>query len=406
VGQAVTVMNYDTRIDTAADGSMPEPFNPLETVDEDERRTRRRMWIGVAIAAVVIIGLWLLAHRNGAGEDLGTATGAQAPTVTVIAPGRTTVSGRITATGTLAARRELPIGIAGEGGQVAQVLVQPGQWVRRGQVLAVLDRSVQVQQEASQGAQIQVSRADAQLAQANLDRAQKLVARGFISKADIDRLTATRDAAAARVRVASAQLGELRARTQRLNIVAPEAGLVLERKVEPGQVVSSGSGVLFRMAQGGEMEMLAQLSETDLAKISPGIAAEVTPVGSTRAFTGQVWQVSPVIDPETRLGRVRIALSYAPELRPGGFANAEIIAGTVVAPVLAESAVLSDNAGSYVFIVDANNKVVRRPIKTGSITAQGVIVVEGLNGSERVVQRAGAFLQPGETVKPKTAPGR
>ncbi len=298
-------MNYDTRIDTTADGVVPDSFNPLDAIDDDERRKRRRMWIGLAIAAVVIIGLWLLAHRKGPVDDLTTAAGAQTPTVTVIAPGRTTVSGRITATGTLAARRELPIGIAGEGGQVVQVLVQPGQWVRRGQVLAVIDRSVQVQQEASQGAQVSVSRADAQLAQANLDRAQKLVARGFISKADIDRLIATRDAAVARVRVASAQLGELQARTQRLNIVAPEAGLVLERKVEPGQVVSSGSGVLFRMAQGGEMEMLAQLSENDLAKISPGVSAEITPVGSTRSFTGQVWQVSPIIDPETRLGRVR-----------------------------------------------------------------------------------------------------
>jgi HlyD family secretion protein len=181
---------------------------------------------------------------------------------------------------------------------------------------------------------------------------------------------------------------------------------VLERRVEPGQVVSSGSGVLFRMAQGGEMEMLAQLSENDLAKISPGVSADVTPVGSARTFTGQVWQVSPVIDPETRLGRVRIALSYAPELRPGGFANAEVVAGAVVAPVLAESAVLSDNAGSYVYIVDGSNKVVRRPVKTGAITDKGVIILEGLNGSERVVQRAGAFLQPGETVKPKTAPKR
>jgi RND family efflux transporter MFP subunit len=399
-------MNYDTRIDTAADGPASNPFNPLDGVDEDDRRNRRRMWIGVAIAAVVIIGLWLLAHRKGPADELNAASGAQTPTVTVISPGRTTVAGRITATGSLAARRELPIGVAGEGGQVAQVLVEPGQWVRSGQVLAVIDRSVQVQQEASQGAQIQVARADAQLAQANLDRAQKLVARGFISKADIDRLTATRDAAVARVRVASAQLGELQARTHRLNIVAPEAGLVLERKVEPGQVVSSGSGVLFRLAQGGEMEMLAQLSENDLAKITPGVAAEVTPVGSAKAFTGQVWQVSPVIDPQTRLGRVRVALSYAPELRPGGFANAEIIAGAVVAPVLAESAVLSDNSGSYVFVIDGNNKVVRRPVKTGSITENGVIIVEGLNGSERVVERAGAFLQPGETVKPKIAPKR
>ena len=84
--------------------------------------------------------------------------------------------------------------------------------MKQGQVLAIVDRSVQVQQQASSAAQIQVAQADARLAQANLDRALKLVDRGFISKADIDRLTATRDSAQARVRVASATYGELGAR--------------------------------------------------------------------------------------------------------------------------------------------------------------------------------------------------
>src|SRR5690606_22032384 len=142
----------------------------------------------------------------------------QAPVVSVISPGRTTVAGRISVTGTLAARREEPVGIAGEGGQVAQVLVEPGQWVRAGQVLAVIDQSVESQQRASLAAQIQVAEADARLAQSNLDRALKLVDRGFISKADVDRLTATRDAANARVQVARAQFGEQQARVRRLNI--------------------------------------------------------------------------------------------------------------------------------------------------------------------------------------------
>jgi HlyD family secretion protein len=394
-------MNYDARIDAVADGPEPEPFNPLDDLDGGERRARRRTYIMGAIAALVVIGLWLLVHRNDPPSEATARAGGQAPAVTVLAPGRTTVAGRIGATGSLAARRELPVGVAGEGGQVAQVLVEPGQWVRQGQVLATIDRSVQTQQQASAAAQVQVARADAQLAQANLERAQQLIERGFISKADIDRLTATRAAAASRVRVAQAQLAELRARTSRLNIVAPAGGLILERNVEPSQIVSSGSGALFRIAKGGEMEMLANLSESDLAKVSVGVPAEVTPVGTDKSFTGQIWQVSPIIDPQTRLGSVRIALSYAPELRPGGFASATIIAGTVVAPVLPESALLSDNEGSYVFIVDADNKVVRRPVKTGEITDRGVIVLGGLTGSERVVQRAGAFLQPGETVVPK-----
>jgi RND family efflux transporter MFP subunit len=394
-------MNYDAKID-AAGGEEDTSYNPLIASDEDDRRSGRRMWIVAAAAVLLMVGLWFVLHHKSAGK-LETNTATEVPVVTVIAPGRSTIAGRISATGTLAARREMPVGSVGEGGQVVEVRVEPGQWVRQGQVLAVIDRSVQAQQEVGLAASIRVAQADARLAQSNLERAQKLVARGFISKADIDRLTATRDAANARVGVARAQLGEMKARVRRLDIVAPADGLLLERKVEPGQVVASGSTALFRIAKGGELELLARLTEEDLAAITPGVSATVVPVGSTKSFTGQVWQISPVIDPQTRQGTARVALSYAPELRPGGFANVEIAAGTMVAPMLPESAVLSDSKGSYVYVIDRNNKVVRRDVKTGGITDRGIAVLSGLTGNERIVQRAGAFLSAGETVKPQLA---
>jgi RND family efflux transporter MFP subunit len=314
----------------------------------------------------------------------------------------------INVSGAIAARREMPVGSVGEGGQVVDVRVEAGDWVKQGQVLAVVDRSVQSQQQAGQSAQVDVAAANARLAQANLDRALKLVDRGFISRADVDRLTATRDAAVAQVSVARAQLGQLRAQAARLNILSPADGLILERRVERGQVVGGGSGVLFRVAKGGELELLARVSETDLAGLSPGVTAKVTPAGSSRSFTGQVWQVSPVIDPVTRQGTARIALAYAPELRPGGFASVEIASGAVVAPKLPESALMSDNRGSFVYIVGADNKVERRAVKTGTVAADGIAVVSGLSGNERIVLRAGGFLQPGETVNPKpvAAPAR
>lgn len=373
--------------------------NPLELGGEEDRSSKRNLIIGAVLLLVLLIGIAYFLNRDGAAGD--GEKKQQAPVVSVITPGRGTIEGTITATGTLAARRELPVGIAGEGGQVVSVLVEPGQWVRAGQVLAVIDRSVQVQQAASQTAQIQVARANADLAEANYQRALKLVDKGFVSKADVDRLRAARDGAFAQVRVASAQAGVLSAQLRRLNVVAPAAGLVLERRIEPGQVVSAGSGVLFRLAQGGEMELKAQLGETDLAKIAPGVTASVVPVGTDQSFTGQVWQLAPVIDPTSRQGTARIALAYAPGLRPGGFATATIKSGTLVAPMLPESAILSDNQGNYVYVVDKDNKARRRPVKTGLVTEQGVAVVEGLDGSERVVLRAGGFLQPDETVQPR-----
>lgn len=401
-------MNYDARIDTAspggADGTVTAYADPLDDGSEQARRDKRRMWLFLAIAAVLLTGIWFWMHRDDK-SAAADSKASQVPLVTVVTPGRTTVAGKISSTGTLAARREMPVGVAGEGGQVVRVLVEPGQWVGAGQTLAVIDRSVQTQQSASLAAQIQVTQADARLAQANLDRATALVAKGFVSKADVDRLTATRDAANARVRVARASLGELQARTNRLNIVAPAGGLVLERRVEPGQVVGVGSGVLFNLAKGGEMELLARLSETDLAAIAPGTSVIVTPVGSQRSFNGQVWQISPVIDPQTRQGIARVAIAYAPELRPGGFASAEIVSGTVVAPVLPESAILSDDKGSYVYLVGKDRKVVRRNVSTGVVSADGIAIVDGLDGSEQVVLRAGAFLSPGETVQVKRATG-
>ncbi|MBL7373106.1 efflux RND transporter periplasmic adaptor subunit, partial [Escherichia coli] len=88
--------------------------------------------------------------------------------------------------------------------------------------------------------------------------------------------------------------------------------------------VSGGSGVLFRMAMGGQMELRAQLAEADLLRTHVGSTAQVTPTGSAQVFSGTVWQVSPVIDPNTRQGIARIQLSYDPALRPGGFASTQI----------------------------------------------------------------------------------
>jgi HlyD family secretion protein len=406
-------MNYDARIDVgngdpriAGDDANlhPElPSHPLDHVDAEEHRIRRRNLVLAGLAAVALIGLWFATHRSHAPSLEGDAS-SQAPTVSVIVPGSTAVAGTINATGTLAARRELPVGSVGEGGAVASVLVDAGQWVHQGQVLATLDRSVQVQQQSNQQAQIAAAHADARLAQADLDRAQKLVSHGFISGAEIDRLTATRDGASARVHVAQALLGEINARIRRLSIVAPANGLLLERNVDPGQVVTNSSTVLFRIAKDGEMELQAKLSESDLAQLSVGQAAQVTPVGASHSFVGHIWQLSPVIDPQSRQGTARIALAYAPALRPGGFATVDIQSGTMQAPLLPESAMLADNQGNYVFVVGKGNKVERRAIKIGLVTDKGIAVAQGLTGSERVVLRAGAFLSGGESINPILAP--
>lgn len=396
-------MNYETQI-TADSGHALSSQHDLEA---GNGAVNKRRWLIIAglIAAGLVVAAFLLMRSEEAGTLAAGKDNSQAPTVSVVSPGRATIESTISATGTIAARRELPVGVVGEGGRVVSVPVEQGQWVSAGQVLASIDRSVQSQQARSAAAQIEVARADAQLAQNNLERALKLVERGFVSKADVDRLTATRDAARARVEVALAQYNELLARNARLNILAPESGLLLERMVEPGQTVGAGSGILFRIAKGGEMELQARVGEGELARLAPGVAARVVPVGTDQVFDGQVWQIEPTIDPQTRQGVARVALSYAPGLRPGGFATATINSGTLIAPMLPESAIQSDAKGSYVYIVGPDNKVARRAVKTGIVTAGGIAVTSGLTGSEQVVLQAGGFLNPGDTVKPVRTKG-
>jgi HlyD family secretion protein len=374
----------------------------LVVVDASRRRRRLVIIGAIAALALFVIGLVVITGRGAEKPAPGAAGGAgQIPTVTVVVPGRSNVGRVITASGPLAAKRDQPIGIAGQGGRVVRVLVDAGQWVRAGQVLAIIDRSVQTQQAAQLAAQIDAAKAQAALAQADYDRALALQGRGFISKAEIDAKKAARDAAFAQVKVAQAQLGATRAQINQLSVVAPVSGLVLARNVELGQIVSPGSGALFRLAEGGQMEMQAQLAQQDLAAVHVGMPAQVTPVGSQRSFTGTVWLVAPVIDPQSRLGQVRIAVPYDPAIKPGGFAEAKITAGETSTPLLPQSAVLSDEKGNYVYIINGRNEVERRDITIGNVNDAGVTIASGLSGNEAVVLSAGPFLNPGQKVNPK-----
>jgi RND family efflux transporter MFP subunit len=381
-------------------------FSSSDTLVVVDRSKRRRNIIiaMVAILAILVAAFFIFSGgEDKAAADAEAAKG-QVPTVTVVVPGRSQIARTVTASGALAARHDQPVGVAGEGGMVRAVLVEAGTWVRQGQVLATVDRSVQSQNIAQLAAQVQVARADAALAQNEFERSQSLVGRGFVSKADLDRKKAARDAAFARIRVAEANLSAMRAQVGRLDIRAPKSGLILSRNIEVGQVVGPGSGALFHLAENGQMEMKAQMSQQDLAFIHQGMPATVTPTGTDRSFTGQVWQVAPMIDPRSRLGEVRIAIPYDPAIRPGGFGEARITSGTTTAPLLPQSAVLSDDRGNYVYIINGKNEVERRAIKIGTVEDNGVTIAEGVSGNERVVLSAGPFLNPGQKVKPRSQP--
>jgi hypothetical protein len=156
---------------------------------------------------------------------------------------------------------------------------------------------------------------------------------------------------------------------------------------------------LFRLAQDGEIELRGQVAEQDLPKIQVGQTAQVRITGIDKPFVGTVRLLGAVIDPQTRLGTVRISLAPDPNLRPGGFARAEVTISREQRAVVPQTAVLADAQGTYVMIVGADSRVERRAVRVTGTGDGGLLVSEGITGHERIVVTAGAFLQAGELVR-------
>ncbi len=362
----------------------------------------KRGW-GLVITLALLLGGGLALRLVQATTPKDPNAGKAAiPTVSVTAVTSSLAPTLVSIVGTIAARYDMPIGVEGDGGRVAAIYVEAGDHVKRGQVLARLNVSVLQPQVGSLSAALEQSRAEEALAEAEYKRAEKVGASGALSTEETERRRSTALTAAAKVKVAAAQLTEAQARLARTDVRAPADGLILTRSIEVGQTAMPGNEVLFRLSQGGEVELRGEVAEQDLPLLTLGQLVNVHLTGVAQVFPGHVRLLGAVIDPKTRLGSVRIALNSDPNLRPGAFARAEVTISNAARAVLPQTAVLTDDKGSYVLIVNAENKVERRPVRVSGIVANGVTIAEGLTGAETVVTTAGAFLQVGEVVRPQT----
>jgi len=357
------------------------------------------MWLLILCAVAIAAALALRLTEALAIKD-SNAKRHELPTVTVTRVAVSTTPTTISIVGTIAARYDMPIGVEGDGGRVAAIYVEAGDRVKRGQVLARLNVSVLQPQVANLEAGLEQARAEAELAQAEYQRAEAVGASGALSAEETQRRKSNAVTAAAKVKVAAALLAEARARLARAEVRAPADGVILTRNVEVGQTASPGGEALFRLSEGGEIELRGQVPEQDLPSLKVGQTVNVLLTGSTQSYPGRVRLLGAVIDPTTRLGMVRVALEQDQNLRPGAFARAEVTVSNAERAVLPQTAVLTDDRGSYVLIVDAQNKVARRAVRVSGVVQNGVTIAAGLNSEERVIATAGAFLQEGELVRP------
>lgn len=362
-------------------------------------RRRPKLPITAAVLAIALAAaLWMhLASKPPALVPL--ADQHSVPLVSVVVPGVRPVSTQITVTGAIEARHDLPIGDAGQAGRIVKVYAQVGDHVRKGQMLAQIDDSVLAPQVSELIASLAKARAQARLSAADYRRALAIGPQGGLSVQDIEQRQATAAMDAANVQMVAAQLAQKRAQLALTRVVAPVSGVVLTRDAEVGQIASPGGSALFTIEDDGQVELIGQVAEQDLAALKVGQSASVYLVGYHQPFNGRIWLLGATINPQTRLGQVRIALDPNAALRPGGFAHAVIYVSHAERPVVPQTAILSDSGGTYVYVVDQSGRVERRNVRIGNVIASGVVIDNGLTGVEHVVSLAGGFLQSGEAVK-------
>jgi HlyD family secretion protein len=362
---------------------------------------RRNLWLAAAIGGVIVAVAVVFAMRlTQALTAKHVLKKVPIPTVSVTEVGVSSMPTTVSIIGTIAARYDMPIGVEGDAGRVAAIYVEAGDHVKRGQVLARLNVSVLEPQVANLDAALEQARAEAELADAEYRRAQAVGASGALSAEETQRRKSAAATAAARVKVAAAQLAEAQARLARAAVRAPADGIILTRNVEVGQTATPGGEALFRLSERGEVELRGQVSEQDLPLLKAGQSVNVQLTGTTRIYEGHVRLLGAVIDPQTRMGMVRVTLAPDPNLRPGAFARADVTVSNADRAVLPQTAVLTDDKGSYVLIVNAQHKIERRAVRVSGMVQDGVTISEGVSGKEQVVATAGAFLQEGELVNP------
>ncbi len=384
-------------------GAQPQEETEAKVlVFEPARAAPQRKWLlgaaGIAVAVAIAAAVWMSkASSPKAVAPLASRTSI--PLVSVVTPGVQPVTTEVTFTGTIEARHQLPIGNSGDTGRIVAVYVQVGDRVRRGQLLAKIDDSVLAPQVAPLTAALDQARAQAALSAAEYRRGVAVGPAGGLSAQDVEKLQATSIMDAANIKVVAAQLAVMRAKLALTRIVAPVEGIVLTRNAEVGQIAGSGGTALFDLEDGGQVEMIGQVAEQDMANLKVGQSADVYLIGNPRPFVGHIWLLGAVIDPQSRLGEVRIALTPDPALRPGAFARSGVTLARAERPVLPQTAVMADNSGSYVYVVGRDGEVQRRTIRVGSVVPAGVVIAEGLSGRERVVSMDGGFLHGGEKVR-------
>ena len=361
---------------------------------------------GVLVAAMALVAAAAWGGANVAkGADSAkapTKASKAALTVTVTQAETSDWPLSLSANGNIAAWQETVIGAEAGGLRLEEVLVNVGDRVRKGQVLARLQsRTLSADLEQSRASLQEAEAAQAE-AKANAERARQLQNSGAMSAQQINQFLTGEQTAAARVAVLKAKIKADEIRVEQTRVVAPDDGSISARQATVGSVVQQGQE-LFRLIRQNRLEWRAELPAGDLSRLKPGMPATIYSASGT-AVPGVIRVVAPTIDPQTRNGLVYVDITQALDAKAGMFARGEFQLGRSSALSLPQSAVQMRDGFHYVYRVGADNKLTQVKVAVGRRVGDRIEITSGIDASHKIVSSGVGFLADGDTVHVVDAP--
>ena len=321
-------------------------------------------------------------------------------TVTVIKPQLANFPQQLSANGNIAAWQEAIIGSEVNGLRLTNVLVNVGDVVKKGQLLA--DFATETIDADLMQAKASLLEADSTGREAinNADRARTLQNTGAMSNQQIEQYTTAAETAKARIEVAKAAVNTQQIRLKQTRIFAPDSGIISARNATVGAVLGSGTE-LFRLVRQSRLEWRAEVISSDLPKIKIGMQANIVAADGSH-LTGKVRKVSPMVDTLTRNTIVYVDLP-ASSVKAGMFAKGDFALGQSNTLSVPQQALVLRDGFNYVFVVknmkNQAAKVGQVKVQTGKRVGNLVEIVSGLTAEQSVVASGGAFLSDNDTVK-------
>jgi len=356
---------------------------------------------GIALLATVSVALSLSAchgKQEGA-EASGTASAPQAAsvlTVEIVTPQTQTWPQTVSTSGALAAWQEIIVSPETGGLRIAELLVDVGARVKRGQLLARLSDESLVNDLTKQEAVVAQAQSNLDQAVSNARRAKEVENSGGLSAQSIEQYRITEATSRASLASAKADLAATQLKLRQTRVVAPDDGLVASKTGILGNVVNAGTE-LFRLVRQSRVEWLAEVDARQLAQLREGQVAHLSLPDGQR-IDGHVRLVGPVLSMNTGRALAYVSLPVNSPARVGMFANGTIDLADKAALTLPQSALVARDGRDYVYLLGAGNKVRSVPITTGRRQQQRIEVLGGIAGDAKVVASGGAFLSDGAQV--------